>query len=69
MFAFALFTDPKINGKLNVKTINDFNHASLLSSMTNDHLQGNFLNKLYISSTLSNISLPFHEFHLIEGRP
>ena len=48
MFAFALFTDPKINGKLNVKTINNFNHASLLSSMTNDHLQGDFLNKLYI---------------------
>ena len=36
--------------------------------LTNDHFQGNFLNKLYILSTFSNISLPFHEIHLIESR-
>ena len=36
--------------------------------LTNDHYQGDFLNKLYILSTFSNISLSFHEVHLIEGR-
>ena len=36
--------------------------------LTNDHFQRNILNKLYILSTFSNISLPFHEVHLIEGR-
>ena len=37
--------------------------------LTNDCFQGDFLNKLYIYSTLSNISLPFHEVYLIEGGP
>ena len=36
--------------------------------LTNDHYQGDFLNKLYILATFSNISLSFHEVHLIEGR-
>ena len=33
---------------------------------SNDHFQEDFLNKLYIVSTFSNISLPFHGIHLIE---
>ena len=36
--------------------------------LTNVHFQGEFVNKLYILSTFSNISLPFYEVHLIEGR-
>ena len=41
----------------------------LFHMLTNDHFQGDFLNKCYIWSTFSNISLAFHEVHLIEGRP
>ena len=37
--------------------------------LTNDHFQGEFINKLYILSAFSNISLPFQEVHLKEGRP
>ena len=55
-----------MNGKLNVRTINNFDHALFFHLLTNDHFQGDFLNKLYIS-TFSNTSLPFHEVHLIEG--
>ena len=57
----------QIKEKLNVKTINNIDHAFLFSSVTNDHLQGDFLNKPYIQFTLSNTSLPFHEVHLIDG--
>ena len=39
----------------------------LFHHLTNDHFQGDFLNKRYILSTFSNISLPFHEVYLIEG--
>ena len=37
-----------MNVKLNGKTIINFDHASLLSSVDNYHFQGDFLNKLYI---------------------
>ena len=37
----------------------------LFHLLTNDHFQEDFLNKLYIQSTFSNISLPFHEVHLL----
>ena len=33
--------------------------------LTNDHLQWDILNKMYILSTFSKISLPFYEVHLI----
>ena len=36
--------------------------------LTNDHFEGNVLNKLHIQSTFSNISLPFHGVHLIKNR-
>ena len=36
--------------------------------LTNVHFQGEFVNKLYILSTFSNMLLPFYEVHLIEGR-
>ena len=32
----------QINGKFNVKTISNFDHTYLLSSVTSDHLQGDF---------------------------
>ena len=38
----------------------------LFHCLTNDHFQGDFLNKLYM---LFNISLPFYEVHLIEDQP
>ena len=38
--------------------------------LTNDYFERDFLNKLYnCTSIFSNISLPFHEVHLIEGWP
>ena len=33
---------------------------------TNVHFQEDFLNKLYMLSTFSNISLPFHEVQLFD---
>ena len=36
--------------------------------LTNDHFEGDFLNKVYILSTFRNISLPFHEVDLIKVR-
>ena len=54
-----------MNGKLNVKAVNNnFDHL-----LANDHFQGDFLNKLNILFTFSNISIPFHEVNLIEGLP
>ena len=37
--------------------------------LINDHFQVDFFNNLYILSTFNNVSLPFREVHLIEGRP
>ena len=37
--------------------------------LTNDYFQCDFLNKLYIWSTLNNISLPFHEVRFKEDQP
>ena len=36
--------------------------------LINDHFHGDFLNKLYILSTFSNILLPFQGVHFKEGR-
>ena len=37
--------------------------------LTNNHFQGEFVKKLYMLFTFSNIWLPFQEVHLTEGRP
>ena len=37
--------------------------------LTNDYFQCDFLNKLYIWSTLNNIWLPFHEVRFKEDQP
>ena len=58
-----------MNGKLNAKTIKNFDNALFFHLLTNDHFQGKFFTKLYVLSTFSNISLPFQEVHLIEGQP
>ena len=52
-----------MNGKLNVKPINNFDQAPLLSSVGqwNTHSTTNLL--------LVTYHLPFHEVRLIEGRP
>ena len=42
-----------MNGKLNVKTIINFDHVDIL-------------NKLYTYSTFSNMSFPFYGVHLVE---
>ena len=49
-----------MNEKLNVKITINFDHAplTLLSSVDQDHIQGDFLNKLYIQSIFSNITYP-----------
>ena len=39
----------------------------LFHLLSNDHFQGDFLNKLYILYTFSNIPLPFREVHSREG--
>ena len=59
-----------MNGMLNVKSINNFDHTPLLSSVDEWPFPfHDFLNKMYILSTFSNISLPFPGVHFIEGRP
>ena len=66
-----LQTLPKqqVNGMLNVKTINKFDHAPFISSVDHWPFPRWNVNKLYILSTFGNISLPFHEVHLKEGQP
>ena len=58
-----------MNGMLNVKTINKFDHAPFISSVDHWPFPRWNVNKLYILSTFGNISLPFHEVHLKEGQP
>ena len=39
----------QMNGKFNVKTIINFDYTPLIFPLsTNDHFQGDFINKLYI---------------------
>ena len=58
-----------MNSKLNVKSLIILIMPLFFHLLTNDHFQGDFLNKLYIKSIFNEISLPFLEIHLIEGWP
>ena len=46
----------QMNGKLNVKTINNFDHAPRIPSVDQLLFPRGFLHKLYMQSTFSNIS-------------
>ena len=59
----TLFADPTLvtnKGKMKCKNIKSFDQAPFLSSVGQNYYQGDFLSK-------SDISLPFHEVHLIES--
>ena len=40
-----------------------------LRLLTNNHCLEELFNKLHIYSTFTNVLLPFHEVHLVDGPP